>query len=193
MLAESNLNLYDIDGPGQYWLSRFSENACKRFRLGYDQVREKSIYPIRDLKGGLLGIVYRNFPGEKPKYRYPRGVSTSQLLFNYENIEPKSPVVLVEGAPDVIALWEAGIPAVGTYGARLLPSQAAALSRLEPSVVVLAYDQDQAGNIGSGKAGKALGGMGIPNHRLWWVDYNDVGEMPLEIREEIFEKYSSGA
>lgn len=192
-LPESILDLYDADGPGEYWLSRFTPEACKHFRLGYDTNKEKSVYPIRDSVGRVLGLVYRGLPGEQPKYRYPRGVNTSTLLWNYESVESKSVVVLVEGAPDVVALWEVGVPALGTYGARLLPAQQALLSRLEPSQVVLAYDQDSAGRRGAQEAVSALLDDGITARRAYWGGYKDAGEMPPDERQKIFRKILAGA
>ncbi len=188
VLSESYLDMFDTGGPGEYWSQRFSPEACQQFRLGYDESKEKSVYPIRDSQGGLLGLVYRNFPGEKPKYRYPRGVSTSELLFNWENMPAQTPIVLVEGAPDVIALWEARVPAVGSYGARLLPAQQRLLSRLSPSVVLVAYDMDPAGHTGSREAVEALLRLGIPAVRVWWSGYNDLGEMPTDIARDTIKK-----
>jgi DNA primase len=187
-LSESYLDMFDSNGPGEYWSNRFSLDACQRFRLGYDEAKEKSVYPIRDSNGRLLGLVYRNFPGEKPKYRYPKGVRTSELLFNWDRVPANTPIVLVEGAPDVIALWEVGVPAIGSYGARLLPAQQRLLSRLSPSVVIVAYDMDQAGHQGSRQAIEALMRLGIPAVRAWWRGYNDVGEMPGEIARDTIEK-----
>lgn len=187
-MNEDYLDMFDASGPGEYWEQRFTPEACREFRLGYDAVKEKSVYPLRDSYGTLLGLVYRNFPGEKPKYRYPRGVATSSLLFNYENVPTQAPVVLVEGAPDVISLWQAGIPAVGCYGSRLLPAQQRLLSRLSPSVVLVAYDMDEAGHTGARGAVRSLLTAGIPASQAMWTGYNDMGEMPTELIRDIVEK-----
>ena len=186
--TESLLDIFDSDGPGDYWLSRFTDRACERFRLGYDSCKEKSVYPLRDAKGTLLGVVYRNFPGEKPKYRYPRGVSTSELLFGYESIATKTDLVIVEGAPDVISLWEVGIPAVGAFGARLYPQQIQLINRLEPTKVTVAFDQDEAGNIGGLQAVRDLRMAGLLAVRARWDKYNDPGDMPADVRHDSFQK-----
>lgn len=181
-IPESYLDLFDSSGPGEYWSSRFTGEACKRFRLGYDSVKEKPVYPVRNPEGSIVGLVSRGEPGDKPKYRYPRGVSTSMMLFNYEQIRPESLIVVVEGAPDVIALWEAGVQAVGAFGARLYKRQIQLLSRLEPTKVVVAFDQDEAGDIGADRAVRSLGEMGLVSERARWGKYNDVGDMPVSIR-----------
>lgn len=188
VIAESFLDLFDSTGPGEYWSQRFTQEACEHFRLGYDSVQSKSVYPIRNIHGEPLGVVHRNHPGEKPKYRYPRGINTSELLFGYHEIECQTPVVVVEGAPDVIALWEIGIPAVGTFGARLLPAQQDLLEALQPALVLVAYDQDLAGRTGAGKATAALLSQGVRAKTAFWRGYNDPGEMPADTRKEIFEK-----
>ncbi len=187
-MSESYLDLFDAAGPGEYWSQRFTPEACQHFRLGYDSSKDKSVYPIRDRWGDPLGMVYRNFPGEKPKYRYPKGINTSALLFNYHTMNCRTPVVVVEGAPDVIALWEVGIPAVGTFGARLLPVQQQLLSALQPSKVLVAYDQDHAGRTGATRATAGLLSQGIVARTAFWRGWNDAGEMPAETRLEIFKK-----
>ena len=184
--TEALLDLFDAGGPGDYWPSRFSREACEHFRLGYDSGKEKSVYSLRDPRGGLLGVVYRNFPGEKPKYRYPRGVSTSELLFGYEEVATSSSLVIVEGAPDVISLWEVGVPAVGAFGARLYPQQIQLINRLEPTKITVAFDQDQAGNIGGLQAVRDLRKAGLLAVRARWSGYNDPGDMPPAVRTDTF-------
>lgn len=185
-LTESYLDLFDSDGPGPYWSQRYTPEACKHFRLGYDADKDCSVYPIRTIVGTVLGLVHRT---DKPKYKYPRGVATSQLLFNYHEIEPQSVITVVEGAPDVIALWEAGIPAVGTFGARLLPTQLNLLTALQPTKVLLAFDQDRAGRKGGKQAVHSLNHCGFMAERIIWSDEKDVGEMTIERRQEVFKKY----
>ena len=126
-----------------YWLSRFTEAAARRFRLGYDHDRASPCYPIRSPGGDVLGVVRRQLD-QMPKYLYPRGVTKSELLFNY-NPERLNYVVLVEGAMDVVACWEAGHVAFGMYGSMLHANQLALLQRTGVSRVVDALDNDSAG------------------------------------------------
>jgi 5S rRNA maturation endonuclease (ribonuclease M5) len=182
-LFEAMLDMYDITGPGDYWLSRFTPEACKAFRLGMNGL--SPIYPIRDEGGNLMGIVHRNpYPLERPKYRYPKGVPTSNYLFGYEKIT-KDTILLVEGAPDVIAAWEAGIEAVGSYGARLSDRQIALLGRLEPRQVVVAYDSDNAGRMGAREAVRGLLAAGIMAASVELTDYHDLADIPRHAREDV--------
>jgi len=183
-IPESYLDLFDIDGPGVYWSDRFTQKACKAFRLGYDSETKQPVYPLRDPQGRVLGVVRRG--DGKPKYKYPKGVSTSKLLFNIHVSDPCSTVVLVEGAPDVIALYEAGVMAVGAYGARLYPKQVELLAGLEPSKVLVAFDMDPAGIKGARNAVNDLMMAGVYAKRVTWRGYNDPGEMPIPARRSVF-------
>lgn len=178
-LCEAELDMYDITGPGEYWLSRFTPEACKEFRLGHDGITP--IYPIRDEGGNLIGIVRRNPYGEKPKYRYPKGVPTSQYLFGYEKITGDD-LLLVEGAPDVVAAWEAGIEAIGSYGSRLSARQTSLIRRLEPRLVVVAYDSDTAGQTGAVEAVRGLLEAGVMATSVALEDHHDIADIPLAQR-----------
>lgn len=182
-IYEAMLDMYDISGPGDYWLSRFTPEACKEFRLGMDG--KHPVYPIRDEGGNLMGMVRRNpYLHERPKYKYPKGVPTSQYLFGYEKIVEKM-ILLVEGAPDVIAAWEAGIDAVGSYGARLSDRQIALIGRLEPRLVVVAYDSDSAGQTGARQAVRGLLGAGVMATSVQLTDHHDIADIPAIERGDV--------
>lgn len=176
----------DIFTESEYWLSRFTPEACKEFELLYDPTKEKSVYPLRDSSDTLQGFVYRNYPGMQPKYRYPKGVLTSRMLFGLTKITDDI-VFVVEGAPDVVALWEAGFQAVGTFGSVLYPHQMRLLERLSPRKVIVAYDMDRAGRDGSRKAVEMLRGQsGIQTVRASWEGHKDAADMSVETRRRIF-------
>jgi DNA primase len=147
-------------------------------------------YPIRNMSGLPLGIVHRNIddPGG-PKYKYPRGVKKTELLFGVKELAQSDVLFLVEGAMDVCAVREAGHDAVGSYGSLLDACQVAQIVALQPRVVWIAYDMDKAGHKGAGAAEWALGLEGIMAKRMFWNDdYKDLGEMDLEIRSSTLSK-----
>mgnify|MGYP000991570181 CR=1 FL=1 len=181
--------IMDIFTDSDYWLSRFTPEACKEFELLYDPNKEKSVYPLRDANDTLQGFVYRNSPGMQPKYRYPKGVLTSHLLFGLTKIKGDV-VFLVEGAPDVVAMWEAGYEAVGTFGSVLYPYQLRLLERLAPRKVIVAYDMDRAGQEGARKALDSLRrDSGLPAIRATWGGYKDAAEMPVTTRRRFFSEF----
>ena len=182
MLPESYLDMFDSTGPGEYWSARFPMRICKQFRLGFDPVTKASVYPVRDGVGNLIGVVTR---GDKPKYKYPAGFTGMKNLFNIH--EAPSSFVLVEGAPDVMSLAASNIPAVGVYGSRLYSGQVDLIKALEPLTVLVAFDQDMAGQAGAKDAVAILRHSGIFAKNVTWnPEYNDPDELPDSYRQELF-------
>lgn len=145
---EGWLSLFRQRDVHPYWLSRFKEETCRFWDLGYDYETDTCTYPLRSDSGAVLGVVRRRLDGGQPKYKYPKGVKTHDLLFGYHEGRlgmPYTHCVLVEGALDVISLWESGITALGIYGSRISPRQVKILRWLNPSSVTLAFDMDRAG------------------------------------------------
>lgn len=178
---ESYLDVFER--PGDYWTTRFDSRTGKELGFLYDPAKEQYGYAIRDTRGAILGIVYR---GDFPKYKYPQGVTTSELLFNYHNLSSDKPLFIVEGAPDVAALWEIGVQAVGTFGARLYPAQERLIRRLSPPCVYIAYDMDTAGRTGALGALDRLRAAGMMASVVAWDGAKDAGEMSKETRTQIF-------
>lgn len=183
--SESWLGLFTQGMTHPYWLSRFSKEAAQRFQLGYDPVLGRPCYPIRSPTGEILGICTRNLTDEGPKYRYPAGVKTNKLLFNYTHAE-RDVVVLVEGAMDVVACWEAEIEAFGIYGSHLGPDQAELVRRVAPRHVLLLFDNDHAGRKCAREAAETLSDLDVSLFQ-WenFAEYNDIAEMPVEQRRHV--------
>lgn len=173
--------------PHPYWLARMSEAAVYRYQFGFDPVAGCPVYPMRDLAGRLLGVVQREPEGpDGPKYRYPTHVVKSRYLFGYDPRSQVETVVLAEGATDVAACHDAGIPAVGTYGSVLHPVQLLALRRIGVETVVIGYDMDLAGHKGAEKARMLLKSAGIECWRPAWDPLlGDLSKMPLERRRDV--------
>jgi DNA primase len=187
---ESWLDQFDSGPVHPYWLSRFSEPVCRVYRLGWDGTRRNPCYPIRGKAGLPLGIVHRNIHDpEGPKYHYPMGVRTTELIFGVRELTQSRVLFLTEGAADAIAVREAGHDAVATYGARLFDPQVRLIAELEPKVVIIAYDMDKAGHEGTVEARRLLTRAGITSRRaLWNARYSDVAKIPLEIRRSTLQK-----
>lgn len=187
---ESWLDQFDSGPVHPYWLSRFGEEVCREYRLGWDGVRGNPCYPIRGRSGLPLGIVHRNIHDpEGPKYKYPLGVRTTELIFGVKELTQSRVLFLVEGAADTISVREAGQDSISTYGARLFDPQMRLIRDLEPSVVVIAYDMDKAGHEGSKEARKTIQDAGIMAYRaMWHPKYNDLAAMPLKNRRSTLQK-----
>lgn len=183
---ESWLNIYDATGPGDYWLSRFSPEACRHFRLGTDPADEFATYPYRDVSGQVLGVVRRNFEG-RAKYSYPYGSDTSKNLFNY-HATSGGEIVVVEGATDAIAAWEAGYEAWALYGDRLSLAQQRLIAKYSPDRLLVATDQDAAGEFAAEQLSRAFPYLDVV--RLRWPGrdaggWKDLSEMPVGDRRDV--------
>lgn len=141
---EAWLDRWDASGVHPYWRDRVGDAAARQFRLGSDPERNAVTYPLRRPDGTVIGVVRRNLSDDGPKYLYPKGVDVGRLLFNY-SCDPRRVVVLVEGALDAVALWNVGVEAFAIYGAVLGVEQIKMIDRIDPDVIVTAYDQDKAG------------------------------------------------
>ena len=136
---------------------------------------------MRDASGNVIGVVTRQ--DGQLKYLYPYGVSTSKTFFG--DLRPNSVVVLVEGAADVMALYESGIPdnwtVLGCYGAGVHAPQMQLLTDLAPRVIVAAFDNDAAGQAATQRAIEQLGSYTkvIPHS---WAPANDPGDVDVQDR-----------
>lgn len=179
--SEGWLNLFDATGPGEYWLSRFGEQTCRHFRLGYDPSTNAATYPLRSIAGAVTGVVRRSLLPDGPKYLYPRGTDVSKLLFNYHGCNGDV-VILVEGATDAIAAYEAGYESMAIYGSHLSRAHIRLLNAYSPKRIIAAFDQDKAGEQAYEAVRRAFG---VIVERPHWAQYKDLSEAPLEARQEI--------
>jgi DNA primase len=196
---EGWLDIYDSPDD-RYWSERFSKEAIVQFRLGRDRGVDVPTYPLRDPNGRVLGVVARNTEIGAPKYKYPRGVKTSNLLFNMNInsagmylVPTESPLngpILVEGAMDVVAVWEAGFDALACFSARLYEKQIGLLQKAGVDVVYLAYDLDKAGKLARIEATEKLESVGIKAVQIDWDEkYKDIAEIPLDERKTLLVSY----
>ena len=116
----------------------------------YDLFRNRLMFPVIDVRGGVIGFSGRILGDGEPKYLN----SPDTLTFNKRrnlfalNLAKKTKsgmLILAEGNIDVAALHQAGFDnAVASLGTALTTEQAQLMSRYT-SKAVLAYDADEAG------------------------------------------------
>lgn len=184
---ESWLEMYTAAGPSPYWADRFGAELALHFGCGTDPVTGMPTYPIRNIYGDLLGVVKRT--DGKPKYLYPFGVQISSTFFTASK-EPmlaaqnKLHFVLVEGAADVMAVVEAGLPwdwmVLGCFGAGLHLPQVEAIRDMSPARIITAFDDDEAGRRATLRAVEALDGIAPVLVHHWGA--KDPGELPVATR-----------
>ena len=116
----------------------------------YDRFRNRVIFPIIDVRGGVIGFGGRVMDDSTPKYLNSPDTpvyNKSRNIFAL-NIAKKSKagrVILTEGYMDTIALHQAGFDnAVASLGTSLTEEHAQLLSRYFKDAI-LSYDGDGAG------------------------------------------------
>lgn len=143
--TEAWLDMFDAHYTSPYWADRFGSDVAYANRCGTDPIGGDPTYPMRSPDGDVWGVVIRN--GGTPKYLYPLGVSAATTLYGERH--PAEVVVLVEGAADVMAIEQAGIPetwvVLGCYGAGTHIPQISLIADCGPKLVICAFDDDDAG------------------------------------------------
>lgn len=130
----------------------FDAGLIKKGRNGgwYDTFRDRLMFPVIDVQGRVIGFSGRILGDEGPKYLN----SPETIVFNKGrnlfalNLAKKSKsgyILLTEGNIDVVSLHQAGFDsAVASLGTSLTAEQARLISRYTDQVVI-AYDNDGAG------------------------------------------------
>lgn len=187
---ESVLELY-AGGVG-YWLSRFPDWLVWAEQLGDDPFTGAATFPVRTPAGVLAGVGRRMSDehvegmkasgGNPMRYRYPRGWSASTTLNGWPSMHRGGVIVLTEGAADRISLTELGIPAYACYGAGLHAPQRELVMRMNPDLVLLGFDMDEAGQRAAGMTALLMNEM-VPTMNIVWPD-KDPASCLVEHRQE---------
>ncbi len=129
--------------------------AGLRNRRGYDYFQGRLMFPLADVRGRILGFQARRIRDDDPieaKYvNSPEGelFQKGAILYGLDQaraaIAKADQAIVVEGNPDVIALFQAGIErVVAPMGTALTERQLKELARLTQHVT-LCFDGDAAG------------------------------------------------
>ena len=118
----------------------------------YDRFRHRIIFPIRDLRGRVIGFGARTLGDELPKYLnspetpiFHKGQELYGLYEARKAHRQLTQILIVEGYMDVIALAQHGFPfAVATLGTAMSQQQLHTLFRYS-SKLIFCFDGDEAG------------------------------------------------
>ena len=155
-------------GKKKYRLSELSEaGLVVQGRKGaYDRFRNRVIFPLRDVRGNVLGFAGRVLPGEEGRSasaeatadiqaKYINSPETllyhkSQHLYGlHENrsfIKKADQAVVVEGELDAISSWQAGVRNVVAVKGTALTKEQIELVRRYTRNIILSLDADTAGD-----------------------------------------------
>lgn len=164
-------------GKKRYKLEELLEAGLvvKGKKRNYDRFRNRVIFPLRDVRGNVVGFAGRILPGrEEERAKYINSPETvlyhkSEHLYGlHENrsaIKKKDQVVVVEGELDAISSWQAGVKHVVAVKGTSLTSEQVELLRRYTRNVILALDADAAGDAAT-KRGIAIADSALLNIKV---------------------------
>jgi len=125
----------------------------------YDRFRDRIMFPIRSVRGEVIGFGGRVLDKGEPKYLnspetpvFHKGQELYGLYEARQGLRAKGYALVVEGYMDVVALAQWGFPnAVATLGTACTADHVAKLFRFTESVV-FSFDGDAAGRRAAGRA-----------------------------------------
>jgi DNA primase len=131
-------------------IDRSEEEGSNRKR--YDRFRDRIMFPIRNIKGQVIGFGGRVLDGGEPKYLnspetllFQKGSELYGLFEARQAIREAGYVLVTEGYMDVVALAQLGFPqAVATLGTACTPVHVQKLLR-QTDHVIFSFDGDAAG------------------------------------------------
>ncbi|UDG81992.1 DNA primase [Candidatus Vallotia cooleyia] len=140
----------------------------------YDRFRQRIIFPIRNLRGWVIGFGARSLNSvEEPKYLnspetplFNKGTELYGLFESRLAIREKGFVLVVEGYMDVVALAQLSFPnAVATLGTACTPIHVHKLLQ-QTDTLIFSFDGDAAGRRGAQRALNACLPHAADNHTI---------------------------
>jgi hypothetical protein len=180
---EGWLELFDNDLGN--WPTRFPAWVRWVNGLGCDPLTGDATFPVRTPKGKLAGVGRRREnSGDGPRFVYPPRWSAARSTF--EAGVPGDIMALTEGASDAVAISETGCYANAMYGAGVHFPQIELIQRRSPRLILLAFDDDDAGNRAAERAYDQLRDV-AELARVDWSreEQKDAAGVPLERRLEL--------
>lgn len=130
----------------------------------YDRFRDRVLFPIRDVRGQVVGFGGRILPDSPLASRFPKYYNTSDtpvfsksdLIYGLDQArlagQASGHLAVVEGYTDVLMAHQMGVAnVVATMGTALTAKHVQQLRRFAPRVV-LVYDADEGGSTGVDRA-----------------------------------------
>ena len=145
--------------------------------------------PVEDMDSNVKGWITRR-RSAIPKYLFTKGFSKSKVLFGINQLYNTDMLYIVEGALDCMWLNQHGYSSVAVLGASISKNQINLLSKLNPSEVVLALDNDEAGARGIEKATVDMKDRFLLSYLTLPDNYKDVQEIynPQTLRNVMLNK-----
>lgn len=182
VLDERRLDPYR-GGLSAYLLDRgFSADTLMRYEVGYDYSAEKIVLPCRDVQGRLVGFTFRQDGHTEhlwPKYKHESFTKTQHVYGAHLARRHHGDAYVVEGQLDAQRVTQLGAVGLAIMGSYISDAQVDIIASLPASRIMLAHDNDQAGQQGRAYAVKKMRSHPGISSRLWLYEYprKDPGEL----------------
>jgi len=157
-----------------------NKEVLKQFEISYSKEQNRTILPVRNHQGKLVGITAQSINKEIPRFKTLepiKGFKKSNYLYGLNLCKGKLLIAICEGHFDVINFYNHGFPfAVGIMGSFMSEIQKNLLTRYT-NHVVLALDNDEAGKNATKKIAEQLKGIVKINVITYPEGRKDPGEM----------------
>ncbi len=166
----------------------------------YDRFRNRLMFPIERVGGGIIGFGGRTLGDDEPKYLnspetpvFHKGRHLYGLSWSREAIREAGVAILVEGYTDFAALWQAGIQNVAAVlGTGFTPEHGRLLGRFT-SRAVINFDADRAGRDAADRAVSVLLEQDYDLQVLELPDGQDPDDFIVAHGAEAYRELAAGA
>jgi DNA primase catalytic core len=152
---------------------------------GHEHLRGCIVIPLMNVKGEIVQIYGRRLDnGGKSKQRHfylPRPLAG---VFNYEALQQFEEIILCESIIDALTFWNHGYRNVTcTFGTNGFTDEILdAIQNGNVKRVLIAFDNDTAGNHGAEEAAKRLNAVGIDVFRVKFPSGQDANEFASKVQ-----------
>lgn len=182
---EKDNSYWNLRGVGDETLDLFDGGVCEGGRM-----KNRYVFPIFNRQRKLVGISGRyihsleNIKSPKWKHIGDKFSWSYPLQVNLKILKNLRKIILVESIGDMLSLWEGGVKnTMVTFGLSLSVATLNSLLRLDPSKVIISFNNDEggAGNIAAEKAKRKLLKFFDPHQiDVALPTKNDFGDMTKE-------------
>lgn len=150
----------------------------------YDRFRNRLMFPIKDIKGRVLGFGGRSLDDSLPKYlNSPQTAlfDKSSVIYAIDKaqaaIRQKDSLIITEGYMDTITSHQYGFDnTVACMGTALTEKQISALRKLSKNII-FALDADQAGLEATARSILTIDNQIPTDHWMPWIEPKTYGEL----------------
>lgn len=173
-LDKSRLDQYKFRHPYLEEKRGIEERYQLGFSVGYDRKLGAVTFPWLDKHGELVNIKFRSVTDKRFWY-LAEGQYIKNHLYGMNHVIRKGStrVFIVESEIDCITLWQSGFPAIAMGGANLTKRQKRLILQSPIETLVLATDNDEAGELIARSISEQLNG---------WVQIQTV-DLPDEAKD----------